>query len=89
MNTRQKKKKKKKTKLLLMQKKKMWRFSGADESVKRQRFGESIVGDRRGEISPYEISFLDSVDWRLLCKKFTAEGRSAEAEGCYPQYLLF
>jgi transmembrane 9 superfamily protein 1 len=31
-----------------------------------QRLGESIVGDRR-ETSPYEISFLDSVDWRLLC----------------------
>jgi transmembrane 9 superfamily protein 1 len=34
----------------------------------RQRFGESIVGDRR-ESSPYEISYNDSVDWRLLCKK--------------------
>jgi Endomembrane protein 70 len=34
----------------------------------RQRLGESIVGDRR-ESSPYEISFGDSVDWRLLCKK--------------------
>jgi hypothetical protein len=32
-----------------------------------QRLGESIVGDRR-ESSPYEISFLDTVDWRLLCK---------------------
>lgn len=32
-----------------------------------QRLGESIVGDRR-ETSPYEISFMDSVDWRLLCK---------------------
>jgi len=32
-----------------------------------QRLGESIVGDRR-ETSPYEISFQDSVDWRLLCK---------------------
>lgn len=45
------------------------------ESIKRlgslrhkQRFGESIVGDRR-ESSPYEISYLDSVEWRLLCKK--------------------
>lgn len=34
----------------------------------KQRFGESIVGDRR-ETSPYEISYLDSVKWRLLCKK--------------------
>lgn len=33
----------------------------------RQRLGESIVGDRR-ETSPYEITFLDSVDWRLLCQ---------------------
>mmetsp|Transcript_16580 Transcript_16580/g.24477 ORF Transcript_16580/g.24477 Transcript_16580/m.24477 type:complete len:632 (+) Transcript_16580:28-1923(+) len=29
--------------------------------------GESLVGDRR-ESSPYEITFMDSVDWRLLCK---------------------
>lgn len=34
----------------------------------RQRLGESIVGDRR-ESSPYELSFMDSVEWRLLCKK--------------------
>lgn len=34
----------------------------------RQRMGESIVGDRR-ESSPYEISFDDSVEWRMLCKK--------------------
>lgn len=33
----------------------------------KQRLGESIVGDRR-ESSPYEISFNDSVEWRLLCK---------------------
>lgn len=33
----------------------------------RQRLGESIVGDRR-ETSPYEVTFGDSVDWRLLCK---------------------
>ena len=34
----------------------------------RQRLGESIVGDRR-ETSPYEVSFGDSVEWRLLCNK--------------------
>lgn len=33
----------------------------------KQRLGESIVGDRR-ETSPYEITFMDSVEWRLLCK---------------------
>lgn len=32
-----------------------------------QRMGESLTGDRR-ETSPYEITFEDSVDWRLLCK---------------------
>lgn len=32
------------------------------------RMGESLVGDRR-ESSPYEVTFRDSVDWRLLCKK--------------------
>jgi len=34
----------------------------------RQRLGESIVGDRR-ETSPYEVSYGDSYDWRLLCEK--------------------
>ena len=34
----------------------------------KQRLGESIVGDRR-ETSPYEVSFGDSVEWRLLCNK--------------------
>jgi len=34
----------------------------------RQRLGESIVGDRRMS-SPYEVSFMKSVEWRLLCKK--------------------
>eukprot|EP00537_Pseudo-nitzschia_pungens_P004756 CAMPEP_0172376938 /NCGR_PEP_ID=MMETSP1060-20121228/68644_1 /TAXON_ID=37318 /ORGANISM="Pseudo-nitzschia pungens, Strain cf. cingulata" /LENGTH=627 /DNA_ID=CAMNT_0013104603 /DNA_START=45 /DNA_END=1928 /DNA_ORIENTATION=+ len=34
----------------------------------RQRMGEAIAGDRR-ESSPYEISFDDSVEWRMLCKK--------------------
>lgn len=33
----------------------------------KQRLGESIVGDRR-ETSPYELSFQDDVEWRLLCK---------------------
>jgi len=32
------------------------------------RMGESLVGDRR-ESSPYEVTFRDSVEWRLLCKK--------------------
>jgi len=34
----------------------------------KQRLGESIVGDRR-ESSPFEVSYDDTVDWRLLCKK--------------------
>jgi len=33
----------------------------------KQHMGESLVGDRR-EASPYEITFQDSNDWRLLCK---------------------
>lgn len=38
----------------------------------KQSFGQSIVGDRR-ETSPYEVSFSDSVEWRLLCKKLLAK----------------
>ena len=32
------------------------------------RLGESIVGDRR-ETSPYELSYQDDIEWRLLCKR--------------------
>ena len=32
----------------------------------RQRLGQSLVGDAR-ETSPYIITFLDKIDWRLLC----------------------
>jgi len=37
----------------------------------KQRLGESIVGDRR-ETSPYELTFNDNVEWRLLCKMHLA-----------------
>jgi len=39
----------------------------AGGEMHKQRLGESIVGDRR-ETSPYEISFQDDIEWRLLCK---------------------
>lgn len=38
----------------------------------KQRLGESIAGDRR-ETSPYELSFWDDVEWRLLCKTTLGE----------------
>lgn len=34
----------------------------------KQRLGESIVGDRR-ETSPFDISFLEPVEGRVLCNK--------------------
>jgi len=33
----------------------------------KQRLGEGLAGDRR-ETSPYEVSFMDEIEWRLLCK---------------------
>ncbi len=33
----------------------------------KMKTGETFVGDRR-ESSPYEVSYDDSVEWRLLCK---------------------
>jgi len=38
----------------------------------KQRLGESIMGDRR-ETSPYEISFGDDIEWRLLCTETYGE----------------
>ena len=45
------------------------RIKGDRIGAERQkhRFGEHIAGDRR-ETSPYELSFLDDIEWRLLCK---------------------
>lgn len=34
----------------------------------KMRLGESIAGDRR-ETSPYELSYQDDIEWRLLCKR--------------------
>ena len=40
-----------------------------DGAIKHgQRLGQSLVGDAR-ETSPYQITFLDIIDWRLLCTK--------------------
>jgi len=39
----------------------------AGGEMHKQRLGESIAGDRR-ETSPYELSYQDDVEWRLLCK---------------------
>mmetsp|Transcript_41052 Transcript_41052/g.52920 ORF Transcript_41052/g.52920 Transcript_41052/m.52920 type:complete len:598 (+) Transcript_41052:145-1938(+) len=35
---------------------------------KKLALGEILVGDRK-VVSPYEITFLDNVPWRLLCEK--------------------
>jgi hypothetical protein len=54
----------------------------------RQRLGESIVGDRR-ETSPYEISYGDSVEWRLLCKKhLRPQDISAFKEAIHNNYFF-
>lgn len=43
---------------------------GAEKT--KHRFGEHIAGDRR-ETSPYELSFQDDIEWRLLCKTTLGE----------------
>jgi len=54
----------------------------------KQRMGESIVGDRR-ETSPYEISFMDSVDWRLLCQEeLDAEDLTKFKEAIHNNYFF-
>jgi hypothetical protein len=56
-----------------------------------QRLGQSLVGDAR-ETSPYQITFLDVIDQRLLCTKtFTSSElnafKKAISNGCY--YEMF
>jgi Endomembrane protein 70 len=54
----------------------------------KQRLGESIVGDRR-ETSPYEVSFGDSVEWRLLCKtSLTPEDLVAFKDAIHNNYFF-
>lgn len=54
----------------------------------RQRLGESIVGDRR-ETSPYEVSYGDSVEWRLLCnKQLTSKDLVALKEAIHNEYFF-
>lgn len=54
----------------------------------RQRLGESIVGDRR-ETSPYEVTYGDSDEWRLLCKKLlTPKDLQAFKEAIHNDYFF-
>lgn len=50
--------------------------------------GESFVGDRR-ETSPYDITFLDTVEWRLLCQKtFKKEELTKFKEAIHNNYFF-
>ena len=41
-------------------------FCSKQKKKRHEDFGETLVGDRR-IASPYEVTFLDQVPWRLLC----------------------
>jgi len=43
-------------------------FCSRSKKKRREDFGERLVGDRK-VVSPYEITFLDNVPWRLLCEQ--------------------
>jgi hypothetical protein len=43
-------------------------FCSRTKKRRREDFGERLVGDRK-VVSPYEITFLDNVPWRLLCEQ--------------------
>lgn len=45
-----------------------YRSALAPKKRRREDFGERLVGDRK-VVSPYEITFLDNVPWRLLCEQ--------------------
>mmetsp|Transcript_4286 Transcript_4286/g.6425 ORF Transcript_4286/g.6425 Transcript_4286/m.6425 type:complete len:646 (-) Transcript_4286:351-2288(-) len=53
-----------------------------------QRLGESIMGDRR-ETSPYEITFGDAVDWRLLCSVTLGEEELTSFKDAIHQSFFF
>jgi len=42
--------------------------SSGKAKTHKQNLGEILVGDRK-VVSPYELTFLDNVPWRLLCEK--------------------
>lgn len=43
-------------------------FCSRSKKKRREDFGERLVGDRK-IVSPYEVTFLDNVPWRLLCEQ--------------------
>lgn len=43
-------------------------FCSRSKKKRQEHFGEQLVGDRR-VVSPYEVTFLDNVPWRLLCEQ--------------------
>lgn len=43
-------------------------FCSRSKKKRREDFGERLVGDRK-VVSPYEVTFLDNVPWRLLCEQ--------------------
>jgi Endomembrane protein 70 len=53
-----------------------------------QRLGESIVGDRR-ETSPYDLTFNDLVDWRLLCKQTLSPADLDKLKNAIHEYYFF
>mmetsp|Transcript_6274 Transcript_6274/g.9514 ORF Transcript_6274/g.9514 Transcript_6274/m.9514 type:complete len:602 (-) Transcript_6274:315-2120(-) len=46
--------------------------SGGKSRTHRQDLGEILVGDRK-VMSPYEITFMDNVPWRMLCERSLSE----------------
>ncbi|KAJ8599045.1 hypothetical protein CTAYLR_009812 [Chrysophaeum taylorii] len=43
-------------------------FCSRSKKKRHEDFGERLVGNRK-TVSPYEITFLDNVPWRLLCEQ--------------------
>ncbi|KAJ1463256.1 hypothetical protein M885DRAFT_504871 [Pelagophyceae sp. CCMP2097] len=48
-------------------------FCSKTKKKRREDFGEQLVGDRK-IVSPYELTFLDNVPWRLLCEQSLTRG---------------
>ncbi|TFJ86270.1 hypothetical protein NSK_002478 [Nannochloropsis salina CCMP1776] len=62
--------------------------SGGVSRRERHGLGELLVGDRK-VVSPYEVNFLDSFTWRLLCKvELSEEDKKTFAEAIEDEYYF-
>ena len=53
-----------------------------------QRLGQNLIGDAQ-ETSPFQITFLDDMDWRVLCRKTYSTAELQEFKNAIWKFYFF